>query len=302
MPLSSLKGKKSEEWRANVKWALHHPDRVKAGNELQDYEKPTLKRTFNKKKAASFHTRCRQLSSDIPDQTINNLIHVLAASDAFDHLDLDELKVLEASSVNKRVLIAPLPHLQRFEEKPPFKGAASNTWGMVHGSGILAAQLIVAEGQLRPADWEYVSDLSKCSLPSFGVFGMGRQIARDAQTIDDYHLSELFNAALKKGKGQQEILTGAIYKGATDHTALKAGGTEDAQMTVASKGAVTTNEKYFVAHAKHTTVKFISAAWQYLEPYSERGPSSTTREDAYSNDHHGSYYNKYDDQDADYGP
>ena len=65
---------------------------------------------------------------------------------------------------------------------------------------------------------------------------------------------------------------------------------------------MTTNEKYFVAHAKHTTVKFISAAWQYLEPYSESGPPSITCEDAYSNDHHGSYYNKYDDQDADYGP
>ena len=131
---------------------------------------------------------------------------------------------------------------------------------MVHGLGILAGQLIVAEGQLRPADWEYASDFSKCSLLSFPVFGIGRQIARDAQTIDDYHLSELFKAAFKKEKGQQDILTGAIYKGATDHTALKAAGTEDAQMTVASKEAVTTNEKYFVAHAKHTTVKFVSAA------------------------------------------
>ena len=103
---------------------------------------------------------------------------------------------------------------------------------------------------------------------------------------------------MKKGKGQQDILTGAIYKGATEHTALKAGGTEDAQLTVASKGAVTTSEKYFVAHARHATVKFVSAAWQYLEPYSDGGYP----EDASSNTHHGSYYNKYDDQDADYGP
>ena len=111
---------------------------------------------------------------------------------------------------------------------------------------------------------------------------MGRQIARDSNTIEDYFLTELFNAALKKGKGQQDILTGAIYKGATDHTALKAGGTEDAQMTVATKGAVTTSEKYFVAHSKHTTVKFVSAAWKFLEAYPDSGPSSTTREDTYS--------------------
>ena len=131
---------------------------------------------------------------------------------------------------------------------------------------------------------------------------MGRQIARDSHTIDDYFLSELFNAALKKGKGQEEILTGAIYKGAIDHTALKAEGTEDAQMTVATKGAVTTSEKYFVAHAKHTTVKFISAAWKFLEPYSERGPSSTTREDTYSGGYRLLRDNTYDDAEVDYDP
>ena len=211
---------------------------------------------------------------------MNNLIRVLAASDAFARLDLGEIKILEASSVAKRVVIAPLPNLPRFREKPPFKGAATNTWGMVHGSGVGAAQLIVAEGQLRPADWEYHADLSKCSLPSFGVFGMGRQMARYATTIEDHLLTEPFNAALKKGKGQQDILTGAIYKGAIEHTALKAGGTEDAQMTVATKGAVTTSEKYFVAHSKHTTVKFVSAAWNFLEEYPDRAPSSTTREDS----------------------
>ena len=129
---------------------------------------------------------------------------------------------------------------------------------------------------------------------------MGRQIARDAQIIEDYSLSELVKAALKKGKGQQDILTGAIYKGDIEHTALKAGGTEDAPMTVASKGAVTTSEKYFVAHAKHTTVKFVSAAWQYLEPYSEREPSSTTREDAYSSGYRKLRYNPYDDNEVDY--
>ena len=52
---------------------------------------------------------------------MNNLIRVLAASDAFEHLVLDDLKVLEASSVDKKVLIAPLPNLPRFREKPPFK-------------------------------------------------------------------------------------------------------------------------------------------------------------------------------------
>ena len=301
--MSDLKGAKDDDWPTLVKWALYHPERVKAGNELRDHEKPILKTTYDGNKAKAFRQRCRQLAPDIPDKNLKHLIRTLAASDAFDHLVLDDLKVLEASPVNKKVLIAPLPSLPRFEEKPAFKGSASNTWGMLHGSGILAAQLIVAEGQLRPADWEInPRDFSKCSLPSFGVFGIGRQMARDAQSIEDYHLIELINAALKKGKGQQDILTGAIYKGAIEHTALKAGGTEDAQMTVASKGAVTTSEKYFVAHAKHTTVKFVSSAWQYLEPYSENEHLSTARDDTYSSGSHKFRYNQYDDTLPDYDP
>ena len=131
MPLSSLKGTKDEEWTNLVKWAWYHPGRVKAGNELRDHEKPIWKKTYNSKKAAAFQQRCRQLAPDIPDKNMNNLIRTLAASDAFDHLVLEDLKVLEASSVNKKVLIAPLPNLSRFEEKPAFKGTASNTWGML---------------------------------------------------------------------------------------------------------------------------------------------------------------------------
>ena len=301
--MSDLKSTKDEDWPTTVKWALYHPERVKAGNELQDHEKPILKTTYDGHKAKAFRQRCRQLAPDIPDKNLKHLIRTLAASDAFDHLVLDDLKVLDASSVSKKVLIAPLPNLERFEEKPAFRGSASNTWGMLHGSGVLAAQLIVAEGQLRPADWEInLRDFSKCSLPSFGAFGIGRQMARDAQHIEDYHLVELFNAALKKGKGQQDILTGAIYKGAIEHTALKAGGTEDAQMTVASKGAVTTSEKYFVAHAKHTTVKFVSSAWPYLEPYADTEHSGTALEDTYSSGSHKFRYNQYDDNLPDYDP
>ena len=71
-------------------------------------------------------------------------------------------------------------------------------------------------------------------------------------------------------------------------------------MTVATKGAVTTSEKYFVAHSKHGTVKFVSAAWKFLEPYSERGPSSTTREDTYSGGHRTFRDNTHDEADVDY--
>ena len=77
-------------------------------------------------------------------------------------------------------------------------------------------------------------------------------------------------------------MTGAIYKGNCEHTALKAGGTEDAQLTVASKGAVTTSEKYFVAHSAHTTIKFVSAAWKSLGAYPDNSRLATLPDESYT--------------------
>ena len=108
-------------------------------------------------------------------------------------------------------------------------------------------------------------------MPTFGVFGLGRQLSRDSTDIETWALKEIFNTALKKGKGQQEILTGAIFKGSRDHTALKAGGTESAQYLVAQKGVVTTSEKYLVVHSAHTTIKFVAGAWNALGTYPETG-------------------------------
>ena len=62
----------------------------------------------------------------------------------------------------------------------------------------------------------------------------------------------------KKGKGQQQVIVGAMYRGACAHTAFKAGGNETAQISVADKGvaAATTSEKYTIAHSNHVGLKF----------------------------------------------
>ena len=197
-------------------------------------------------------------------------------------LDFLKIKVMELPSVEQKVLIVPVPDLPRFKEKPPFGGKVANTWGLIHGSGVKAAQLIIAEGQLRPADWTYHSNPHRCDMPTFGAFGLGRQLSRDSTDIDIWALKELLSAALKKGKGQQAILTGATYKGSHEHIALKAGGNESAQLLVASKGAVTTSEKYLITHSAHTTIKFVAAAWKNLGEYpdhnrSKRSPSRTSQ-------------------------
>ena len=47
----------------------------------------------------------------------------------------------------------------------------------------------------------------------------------------------------KKGKGQQDIIVGAMYRGACQHTAFKAGGNEMAQLSVAERGIARTSEE-----------------------------------------------------------
>ena len=224
-------------------------------------------------------------------------------------LDLLAVKVMDLLHLEKKVVIIPVPDLPRFAEKLPFGGSISNTWGLVHGSGVQAAQLIIAEGLLRPADWTYHSNPSQCHMPTFGAFGLGRQLSRDSKDIDSWALKEIFNAALKQGKGQQEILTGAIFKGSRGHTAVKAGGNENTQYLVAHKGAVSTSEKYLLVHSAHTTTRFVTAAWNSWGAYPEscsvhRSPSGTTHADD-THDHTSRSrpelsYETYDDDQPDY--
>ena len=69
----------------------------------------------------------------------------------------------------------------------------------------------------------------------------------------------------KKGKGQQEVTVGAMYRGSRDHLALKAGGNEKGHLNVAEKGLVTTPEKYMIAHSNHVGLKFIALKWADLK-------------------------------------
>ena len=71
--------------------------------------------------------------------------------------------------------------------------------------------------------------------------------------------------AQKRGKGQQDVLIGALYRGAEAHISYKAGGNETAQISVADRGIATTSEKCTVAHSKHVGLKFFALKWQNLQ-------------------------------------
>jgi hypothetical protein len=71
--------------------------------------------------------------------------------------------------------------------------------------------------------------------------------------------------AQKRGKGQQDVLIGALYRGAEAHISYKAGGNETARISVADRAIATTSEKYTIAHSKHVGLKFFALKWQNLQ-------------------------------------
>jgi hypothetical protein len=162
-------------------------------------------------------------------------------------------------------LVMPLPDISRFQMPPPFGGQQSHTWALCHGTTIRTSQQILLEGKIRPAIWSYHRNPQRCHLPTFGAFYIGREVSNTDQVFPSWAEKELLDSMEKKGKGQQEITVGAMYRGARDHLALKAGGNEKGQLNVAGKGIVTTPEKYTIAHSNHVGLKFIALKWADLK-------------------------------------
>ena len=93
---------------------------------------------------------------------------------------------------------------------------------------------------------------------------MGRQMANRDTELPRWLVTDLTDRAAKRGKGQQPILVGAIYRGKYAHVAFKAGGNDRAQLKVAQRGVATSNEKYTVAHSAHTQVRFVAVTWDTI--------------------------------------
>ena len=73
---------------------------------------------------------------------------------------------------------------------------------------------------------------------------MGTELNRGESEIPRWVAQTLLDRAAKRGKGQQPVLVGAMYRGKREHAALKAGGNDMVQLKVAQLGGATSSEKY----------------------------------------------------------
>jgi hypothetical protein len=262
-----------EEWFRNIKYALNHPERMRAANEIAQGDRPQPTQTIDHQEYEKACETLKKVDSRIPPDVIKKAIQLFFSTHT--HLlpayDLTQVQILELPSTNMIALILPVPDTSHFQMPPPFRKRQNHTWALLHGTTLRTSQLI----KIRPANWSYHKNLQRCDMPTFGAFYLGREVSNSDKTIPDWAARELLDTIQKKGKGQQDIVIGAMYRGANVHTAYKAGGNEMAQLAVADKGIVTTSEMYTIAHSNHVGLKFVALKWQNLTDKIDVGDSSS---------------------------
>ena len=274
MVLSLQEGSK-EEWSRGVRFALRHPDRMPAASEVAPEDKPQPLQTIDIKEFDHAVEILKQVDTRIPSDVIQKSAQLLFSTYLLPSYDLRKSYIIELPSTNMLALIFPLPDSSHFQMPPPFQKHQNHTWALLHGTTLRTSQLIILEGKIRPANWSYHKTLQRCDMPTFGAFYLGREVSNSDKNFPDWAAKELMDTIQKKGKGQQDVVIGAMYRGASAHTAFKAGGNEMAQLSVAEKGVATTSEKYTIAHSNHVGLKFIALKWQNLKDHIDVNDSSS---------------------------
>ena len=208
-----------DQWPKTVKWT--QKQRVRAANELPEDERPKPCIKVKQEAVTSFSQMLRDRCPGIPANTITNLVRIFGAADLINAAVPGDIYTSHLPTM--RSTAGTIPDLERLNPKPPFGGSASYTWGLVHGTSVSGAISILLEGLIRPADWEHHNDPKKSQLPTFGLFSMGTQLNRGDSEIPRWVAQTLLDRAAKRGKGQQPVLVGALYRGKHEYAALKLG-------------------------------------------------------------------------------
>ena len=154
-----------EEWISQVQFALHNKSRVKAACALPEDKCPQPPRNVNKSLSDSVTRALSSVADGSPSHKVQLVVHVLAGAGLLEHINLGDVKKLDLPSTEpitkKNALVIPVPDLPRFKPRPPFGGKTSHTWALIRGTSVTAAQCILLEGLIRPADWMYNPDLKQ---------------------------------------------------------------------------------------------------------------------------------------------
>ena len=205
--LINLRDGSKAEWIRAVKFGLRHKDRMKAASEIPYADQPQPNKTVNIEDFQRAVATLQRIDSRIPSEVTRKAIHLISSTNLLPVFDLEQSFIIDLPSTNMLALILPLPAISRFTMPPPFKDTQNHTWALLHGTPIETAQAILLEGKIRPANGSFNNNLSRCDMPTFGSFYLGREIAK-SDTFPEWAAKDLMDTIQKKGKGQQEVIVG----------------------------------------------------------------------------------------------
>ena len=193
-----------EEWIFQVQFSLHHRSRVKAACELPEDKRPQPLRKVNKSSFDSVTRALNNVADGIPSHKVQLFVHVLAGAGLLEHINL-----------------GGSPYRQeKCSGDSGTRPAKIQTSPTLRGTSVTAAQCILLEGLIRPADWTCNPDLKQSQLPTFGAYALRMEIARADNKVPQWAAVDLLDRASKKGKGQLPVIIGALYKGSEAHLGL----------------------------------------------------------------------------------
>jgi hypothetical protein len=123
-------------------FALNHPERMRAANEIPTGERLQPSQTMDHQ---AYEQACEQLQkvdSRIPPDVIKKAIQLFFSTHLLPDYDLTQAQVRELPATNMLALILPLPDTSHFQMPPPFHKRQNHTWALLHGTTLHTSQLI----------------------------------------------------------------------------------------------------------------------------------------------------------------
>ena len=164
--------------------AMNGSLRFNLTSELKDSDKPKPFRRVDEYQHGKVYQGILSFDKGIPSYIAKQATDLLAVSNLLDHVDLSKLSILELPATTTRALVVPVPGISRFTMPEPFRGKQTITCALLHGTSLTAAQNILIEGFIRPANWTYHKNPLKCDVPTFGRFTWVVKLAADRDFLN----------------------------------------------------------------------------------------------------------------------
>ena len=118
-----------QDWARAVKFALDHPDRMRAANEIPASECPQASTTMDHEVYEKACEELHRVDQRIPQEVVQRAVKLFFSTNLLPDYDLSTCYTIELHSTNMIALIMPLPDTSHFRMPPPFGKHKNYTWG-----------------------------------------------------------------------------------------------------------------------------------------------------------------------------